>query len=100
MYNLGYFKNTLEIYRIVHRNFFDYLFIMTRSELINLIIDQENITKWTHKNLDNSTFRNLVLLEIDQEKKMKQHEDIMKQRKINEKLKKKKRLRHRKTNYN
>ena len=73
---------------------------MTRSELINLIIDQENITKWTHKNLDNSTFRNLVLLEIDQEKKMKQHEDIMKQRKINEKLKKKKRLRHRKTNYN
>jgi hypothetical protein len=92
---------TRQLYRLVHRNMYDYLFEMKRKDLIDLIIYQDSKTKYIHKvdELNNSTMRQLVLTEIFQEKKMKQHEEILKQRKINNILKEKKRLRHRKINY-
>ena len=90
------------LYKIVHRNTYDYLFSMNRQDLVDLIIDQENKTKYLHKIdiLNSCSMYLLVLYEIGQERKMKQHEEILKQRKINNILKEKKRLRHRKTNYN
>ena len=92
---------TRQLYRLVHKNMYDYLFEMTRKDLIDLIIYQESKTKYLHKvdDLNNSTKRDLVLIEIIQEKKMKQHEEILKQRKINKILKEKKRLRHVKKKY-
>jgi len=92
---------TRQLYRLVHKNMYDYLFEMTRKDLIDLIIYQESKTKHLHKvdDLNNSTMRQLVVTEIVQEKKMEQHKEILKQRKINRILKEKKRLRHSKKKY-
>jgi len=94
-------KKTRPLYRLVHRNMYDYLFEMTCNDLFDLIIYQESKTKYFHKVdiLRNSTKRQLVLCVIVQQNKMKQHAAILKQRKINRILKEKKRLRHSKKKY-
>ena len=89
--NLSLCKKTHLLYRLVHMNMYDYLYIMTNDELINLLINQECKTNYYHEReqLYIRTKHGLVLTLISQEKdiKQKQNEDIMKKRKQDEKRK-------------
>jgi hypothetical protein len=84
------------LYRKVQRNMYYHLFIMTRSELLDLLVVLEHKTKYHHDDLHNSNNCQLIINIIHLEKKLKEHNNTLKQRKLNNILNKKRKLRHKK----
>jgi hypothetical protein len=88
------------LYKLVHMNMYDYLYCMTRDELIHLIMNQVYKTNYYYErdDLNSSNKNKLILTLIEQENDINQkhHDYIMKKCKItrDNKIKRIKKLRH------